>query len=247
MPQPLLPGDVSLSSIAVLASGGVESCAMTGWLLEKFEQVYPVYIRFGLLWEQVERDHLEHFLSSIPSERLHRLTVLDLPVSDVYQAHWSTSGVGVPDASTPDEAVFLPGRNFLLLAKLSVWCALRGITNIALGSLASNPFPDATNEFFSLAEQTFALGLDRPIRILRPFAAMHKEEVVLLGEHLPLHLGFSCIQPVMSASGEDVHCGRCNKCHERRVGFELANIADRTIYANSSGSESQLTAAEARQ
>ncbi len=51
-------------------------------------------------------------------------------------------------------------------------------------------------------------------RLIRPFDRLHKNDVVLRGKHLPLHLTFSCIAPV-----DGLHCGECNKCAEHRWGF----------------------------
>jgi 7-cyano-7-deazaguanine synthase len=50
-----------------------------------------------------------------------------------------------------------------------------------------------------------------------------------LGRDLPLELTFSCIAP----AGE-LHCGRCNKCAERRAAFREADREDRTSYADQS-------------
>jgi 7-cyano-7-deazaguanine synthase len=43
---------------------------------------------------------------------------------------------------------------------------------------------------------------------------------------MPLECTFSCIDPV-----GDTHCGRCNKCAERRHAFQIAEIPDLTPYA----------------
>ena len=59
------------------------------------------------------------------------------------------TGEGTPGADTADDAVFLPGRNVLLVSLAAVWCSTHGVSQIALGSLGGNPFPDATPEFFS--------------------------------------------------------------------------------------------------
>jgi 7-cyano-7-deazaguanine synthase len=48
------------------------------------------------------------------------------------------------------------------------------------------------------------------------------------GEHFPIDLTFSCIAPV-----GDLHCGRCNKCAERKHAFAAAGIVDQTEYADS--------------
>src|SRR5438309_6264630 len=102
--------------VAVLASGGVDSAILVGHLSREGFVVHPVYVRFGLAWEPVEETHLRRFLGRIDGEHdVRPLVVLALPIADVYAGHWSTSGVGVPDDTTPDEAVYLPGRNLLLL------------------------------------------------------------------------------------------------------------------------------------
>jgi 7-cyano-7-deazaguanine synthase len=144
----------------------------------------------------------------------------------VYGAHWSVSGTNVPDDTTPDSAVYLPGRNLLLLAKSTVWCALHGVEAIALGTLKGNPFADSGPEFLSLFGSLVQLGLDSPLEVRTPFAGFTKSQVLELGRDLVLEHTFSCIAPVAAR-----HCGQCNKCAERREGFAAAGIADRTLYA----------------
>jgi 7-cyano-7-deazaguanine synthase len=65
----------------------------------------------GLSWEEVELDSLRRFLPHVNQPGLQPLQVLDLPVRDVYGAHWNVTGRQVPDADSPDTAVFQPGRN----------------------------------------------------------------------------------------------------------------------------------------
>jgi 7-cyano-7-deazaguanine synthase len=48
-----------------------------------------------------------------------------------------------------------------------------------------------------------------------------------LGRDYPLELTFSCINPKGA-----LHCGRCNKCHERREGFQLIGAVDPTNYSD---------------
>jgi 7-cyano-7-deazaguanine synthase len=122
--------------------------------------------------------------------------------------------------------VYLPGRNLLLLAKSTVWCALHDVEAIALGTLKGNPFADSGAEFLSLFGSLVQLGLDRPLEVRTPFAGFTKAQVLELGRDLSLEHTFSCIAPVAAH-----HCGRCNKCAERRNGFAEAGIEDRTVYS----------------
>ena len=216
-------------TVCVLVSGGLDSCVMLAALARRHRRVYPVFIRHGLVWEHAELAHLGKLLRAAKIPGIQSLTVLDLPVRDLYGAHWSTTGRRVPHATTSDEAVYLPGRNLLLLSKAAVFCALHQIDTIAVGSLGHNPFPDATPKFFRDFAGAAGESLDFRVRIIAPFRALTKEQVVRRGYRLglPLHLSFSCLAPRRGR-----HCGRCNKCAERQRAFQTARVADCTKYAS---------------
>ena len=216
----------SNTSLAVLVSGGLDSAILLAEAVRSRPAVFPLYIRCGLTWETAEVAHLTHFLAAIRSPALKPLHVLDLPVADVYGDHWSITGRGVPGAETPDAAVFLPGRNVLLLSKALIWCHLNGVPELALAPLGSNPFPDATPEFFDNFAALVGTAVGGKVTILRPYAELHKSAVLCRGVGLPLGETFSCIHPVNGR-----HCGRCNKCFERQEGFREAGMADPTHYA----------------
>jgi 7-cyano-7-deazaguanine synthase len=204
---------------AVLFSGGVDSTVLLGWLLEGGHRVQPIYVRAGLYWETAEEPAARQVLHEMRSRygrRLARLKVLELPVRDVYGEHWSTTGRGVPDDATSDEAVYLPGRNPLLLLKACLWCAAADIRRLAIGTLSRNPFRDATPAFFDTFEQMFVEATGTRIEILRPFAKLSKRELLALGHLLPLEATFSCLAPE-----DGLQCGKCNKCAERSQVLEL--------------------------
>jgi 7-cyano-7-deazaguanine synthase len=219
--------DPSHDGVAVLASGGLDSAVLATEFLGEGRVVQPIYVRFGLAWEQTEETHLRRFLDTLPGSGLRALVALELPVADTYGSHWSLSANEVPDADTPDEAVYLPGRNLLLLAKSSIWCALNGYPTVALGTLKGNPFADSSREFFGDVESLVQTAVDHRLEIATPFAELDKAQVLERGRHLQLEHTFSCIDPTAG-----VHCGRCNKCAERQRAFDEASIDDVTTYAN---------------
>jgi 7-cyano-7-deazaguanine synthase len=211
--------------LAVLVSGGLDSAILLGEALRSCSAVHPLYVRNGLSWESVELGHLRRFLEAVRGPSLRPLTILDMPVADLYGDHWSVTSRGVPGADTADEAVFLPGRNVLLLSKSMLWCHLHGVPAVALAPLESNPFPDATPAFFGAFERVVNQAVGGSVRVLRPYLGLHKTEVMGRGRGLPLGLTFSCIRPVGGR-----HCGACNKCAERRRAFIDAGMADPTAY-----------------
>ncbi len=215
-------------AIAVLASGGADSAILVADLLRRGRAVHPINVRFGLAWEAAEEAHLRRFLATLTDPAPRPLVVLDVPIAPVYGSHWSVSGQHVPDDDTPDDAVYLPGRNLLLLALPSVWCQLNGVHQIALGTLKGNPFPDATDAFFTGFSGLVERGMDHVLDVLTPFSELTKADVLELGRGLALEQTFSCIDP-----RDGRHCGRCNKCAERRHAFASCSIDDRTDYAQS--------------
>lgn len=188
--------------------------------------VHPLYVRTGLLWEAVEQNYLQRFLAALRAPSLQPLTILSQPAGDVYGEHWSVTGTAAPTADDPNDADFLPGRNILLFAKPLIWCCLHDIPELATAPLASNPFPDATPEFYDGLAAIVSRGMNRRVRIIRPYAHLHKADVIRRGQGLPLHLTFTCIKP----AGE-LPCGSCIKCGERKRGFLEAGILDPTAYA----------------
>jgi 7-cyano-7-deazaguanine synthase len=213
---------------AVLFSAGLDSAVLLADAARR-GGAQPVYVRAGLAWEETELAFAGRLLRAAPYRALAGpLETLGIDMRDVYPpTHWAIRGEA-PAFDTPDEDVYIEGRNVVLLAKASVFMARRGLRRVLLGPLAGNPFPDATPQFFAAMGQALSTGLAAPIEIEAPFAAMHKAEVITLGAALgvPFELTLSCMQP---AGGR--HCGRCSKCRERRDGFAAAGIPDPTEYA----------------
>jgi len=219
-------GDEPSGHVAVLVSGGLDSCVLVAELLRGGSRVNPLYVRFGLAWESAEEAHLRRFLATLADPRLAPLVVLDAPITGIYGSHWSVSGEQVPDERTADDAVYLPGRNLLLLAQPSVWCALHEVHTIAVGTLRGNPFPDSTREFFDGFSALVRRAMGHWLEVVTPFSALVKADVLDLGRDLAVEHTFSCIDPQAGR-----HCGHCNKCAERRQAFTALSVEDRTDYA----------------
>ena len=214
-----------VTKVAVLASGGLDSCVLLYDQAHAYD-VVPLYIEQGLAWEPEEQKALARFVERLAHPRVSLPVVLPFPVTGLYGSHWSVTGVGVPAADEPDEEVFLPGRNVLLFSAAAIWCHANGVHAIAVGSLAGNPFPDATPEFFSDLAQLLSTALSHEITIETPFRHATKEEIIQRYQQLPLAVTLTC-----NAPQDGLHCGQCNKCNERQTAFRKAGIQDQTHYA----------------
>jgi 7-cyano-7-deazaguanine synthase len=237
---------------AVLLSGGLDSAVLVAEEAASGD-VQPIYVSVGLAWEPAERAMVSRFLASASLEacgdRVRPLVSLSVDMRDVYAAtHWAMQG-RPPAYHTPDEDVYLPGRNVILLGKAAVFCAANRIDRLVLGTLAHNPFPDATPDFRAAMARALSLGLAHDLRIDAPYAGISKADVVRRGAALgvPFELTLSCMSPQTAirpsrASGRPelvegrdpqsaMHCGTCSKCRERHDAFVDVGLSDPTEYA----------------
>jgi 7-cyano-7-deazaguanine synthase len=216
---------------AVLFSGGLDSAVL---LAEEAhdagnDAVYPIYVSAGLAWERAELATISRLLDARPfAGRVQPLVSLRVDMRDVYAAtHWAVEGAP-PAYHTPDEDVYLPGRNVILLSKAAVYCAAAHADRIVVGTLAHNPFPDATPSFRAAMARALSLGLAHGLTIDAPYASVEKADVIRRGAALgvPWTLTLSCMNP------QPLHCGRCSKCRERHDAFVQSGITDPTEYAD---------------
>lgn len=206
--------------VVALVSGGVDSLAMVYKLLQEGYVVYPLYVRFGFLWEKAEIHYLSKWKARIRNEKFQKPEIVSLNLGNFYRGHWGETGEEVPDASSPDSAVYIPARNVILLSTGALWAVKRRIDNLSLGVLKGNPFKDATPEFLKSFEKALSMALSRKIKILVPLSTMTKKEVLKANKDLPYEITFSCINPQGFK-----HCGYCNKCQERKEAFKAVGLS----------------------
>ena len=148
------------------------------------------------------------------------------------------SSLTSPDVSVPAghyaedtmKATVVPNRNMILLSVAAGWTIALKYDAVAYAAHGGDHtiYPDCRPEFAVALDHAIQLADWHPVRLLSPFLALTKADLVRRGAGLgvPFAETWSCYQ------GGDIHCGRCGTCVERREAFQLAGVPDPTSYAN---------------
>ncbi len=202
-----------MKKVVVLFSGGVEStCMLYLKLLEEY-LVYPVYVRSYFPWERFEYVKACQVWQTTKRKfpKLMPLRVISLKTQHKKDQPIKTEG-----------ELFIPLRNLTLLTAVAGYALSKEAESIIIGSLGLYPFPDNNLTYLKEVEKLITQGSSQRLKIDAPFFGMEKSEVVRrFSKQVPLHLTFSCVNPVVSKE-KILHCGKCIKCQEREEALKEA-------------------------
>ena len=144
----------------------------------------------------------------------------------------TSSEIEVPEGHYAEDnmkATVVPNRNMILLSVAAGWAISSKYDRIAYAAHSGDHaiYPDCRNEFAEALDGAIRLADWHEVSLYRPFVDMTKADIVSLGAKLgvPFEKTWSCYK------GQDLHCGRCGTCVERREAFYLAGVDDPTTYA----------------
>ena len=146
-----------------------------------------------------------------------------------------TDTLAVPDGHYAEETMkitIVPNRNAIMLAIAFGIAAAQKADAVATAVHGGDHFiyPDCRPPFIEAFDRMQQQALDgyADIRLLAPFVHLAKSDIVHMGAtlHVPFADTWSCYK------GGDIHCGSCGTCVERREAFDLAGLADPTLYAD---------------
>lgn len=136
-----------------------------------------------------------------------------------------------PDRPVSGNPNIVPNRNAVLLSVAFALAVTVQADAVAFGVMAEDVGPsDTSPEFlrrFLAMERVATKGSLTPeVELLAPLIELPKTGVVALGERL----GVPWAQTWTCFRGEDLHCGACAACVERRGAFADLGITDPTVY-----------------
>ncbi|WP_329180364.1 7-cyano-7-deazaguanine synthase [Streptomyces sp. NBC_01477] len=220
-----------MTRTVAIVSGGIDSVTMAHRLSAEGHRLHLLAVDYG------QRHRKELDFARATAQRLG--TAYDeVDLTSVGRLLRGSSltdrTVAVPDARHAPAGRnpnIVPNRNALLLAVAYAIAVVDQAQAVAFGVMADDVGPSDTSPAFLRAFQDMgriAIRGQAPdgLELLAPLITLHKPEVITLGEELgvPWRQTWTCFR------GEEVHCGVCAACVERRTAFVTAEVEDPTGY-----------------
>lgn len=142
----------------------------------------------------------------------------------------------VPEGHYAEESMrstVVPNRNAIMLSIATGIAVAEGAELVATGVHAGDHFiyPDCRPQFIADMTNAMLTGNEgfiyEDFLIYAPFITKSKTDIAKLGHKL----GVDYTRTWSCYKGEEVHCGACGTCVERKEAFRDAGLVDPTTYA----------------
>ena len=217
-----------LMKALVLFSGGLDSTVLATQMKRDAEETRLLSINYGQRHAK-ELNHSQRVAKHL--DLPHEILNLSQLGAILGGSSLTDKSLALPEGHYAEESMkstVVPNRNMILLALAGGHALSLGFDTIAYAAHAGDHtiYPDCRPEFADAMDTALSLADWNTLSLHRPFVDMTKSDLVSLGTELdaPLHLTWSCY------AGNEIHCGKCGTCVERKEAFALANVPDPTKY-----------------
>ena len=179
-----------------------------------------------------------HNAKEIPFARWHceQLGIEHITIDLAFMPQYFKSSLlegadAIPEGHYADEnmkSTVVPFRNGIMLSIAAGIAESRGLKYVMMANHGGDHtiYPDCRAEFVEAMSEATKAGTFPGIEILAPYTGITKADIARRGKELGIDYSktWSCYK------GEDVHCGKCGTCVERKEALRDAGIEDTTIY-----------------
>lgn len=137
----------------------------------------------------------------------------------------------IPEGNYDDEnmkSTVVPFRNGIMLAIVAGLAETYGLKHVMMANHGGDHtiYPDCRPAFVEAMSAAIAAGTYEGITLKTPYTNITKGEIARKGKAL----GIDYTQTWSCYKGEEVHCGKCGTCRERKEALAAAGIEDLTPY-----------------
>ncbi len=222
---------MTLESCIAIVSGGLDSTVLAHMLAEG-NDVHVVSFNYG-------QRHLKELECAMYQAKELGCEYTEVPVVFLGQmlrgSALTSPTIDVPEGHYADDNMRLtvvPNRNSIMLNIATGIAVAEKAAFVATAVHAGDHtvYPDCRPEFIDALTRSLRLAnegfIDPTFQIVAPFVNIGKEQIVRIGYELSVDFEhtWSCYK------GEEIHCGRCGTCVERKEAFRLAEVVDPTQY-----------------
>jgi 7-cyano-7-deazaguanine synthase len=218
--------------IVAIVSGGLDSVTLA-YYADRLGDVHLLSFDYG----QRHKKELEFAKQCAYDLKVAHYVVDISDVQKLLKGSALTDDIDVPEGHYADEsmkATVVPNRNAIMLSIAVGYAVSINAKSVMTAVHAGDHpiYPDCRPEFIHYFDKAARMGTDGfredDFRVVAPFVRLTKAEIVALGQShdVPFSATWSCYK------GGEIHCGACGTCRERREAFQLAQIADPTLYAS---------------
>jgi 7-cyano-7-deazaguanine synthase len=218
--------------VVVTVSGGLDSVTLAHGLHAEGHELVCLSFDYGQRHSK-EIDFARACAARLGAE--HELVDLRSVGALLTGSALTDDAVDVPEGHYTDRsmaATVVPNRNAIMLSvAVGVAVARRAVAVATAVHAGDHPiYPDCRPAFVEAVEREARIGNEGfavdGFQVRAPFMRLTKDEIVRRGAAVgvPFAETWSCYV------GGERHCGRCGTCVERREAFELAGVADPTVY-----------------
>lgn len=222
-----------MKAVAIV-SGGMDSTVLAYQMKSTFKEGIIVSYNYG----QRHVKELEYAAKTAVKLGLeHRIVDMAFMATLLHGSALTSSDIDVPEGHYAEDNMrqtVVPNRNMIMLS-IAAGVAIAENANALLTAVHAGDhfvYPDCRPEFIHNVNKAVLKGnegfIQDDFEVYAPYVNISKADICSLGETYKVDWldTWSCYK------GEELQCGVCGTCTERREAFELAGVDDPTEYAD---------------
>lgn len=180
-----------------------------------------------------------HNAKEIPFAKMHceRLGIEHIVIPLSFMGKYFNSSLlqgadAIPEGHYADEnmkSTVVPFRNGIMLSIAAGMAESRDLSKVLIANHGGDHaiYPDCRPEFINAMSAATMSGTYIDVKVVAPYTHITKSQIAEKGKSF----GIDYTETWSCYKGNEVHCGKCGTCVERKEALRDAGIDDKTVYS----------------